>query len=57
MFLGTVRSNLDPFHRYKTEEIWAALDQVHLKEAVLAADGGLESEVAESTLILRFHTC
>ncbi|KAF9585713.1 hypothetical protein BGW38_001093 [Lunasporangiospora selenospora] len=34
LFLGTIRSNLDPFHRRTDEEIWAALDAVHLSENI-----------------------
>ncbi|XP_033744159.1 multidrug resistance-associated protein 5-like [Pecten maximus] len=32
LFAGTLRYNLDPFHKQTDEEIWTALDQVHLKE-------------------------
>ncbi|KAG0349542.1 hypothetical protein BG004_004395 [Podila humilis] len=30
LFVGTIRSNLDPFHQRTDQEIWAALDAVHL---------------------------
>ncbi|KAF9313192.1 hypothetical protein BG003_005512 [Podila horticola] len=34
LFVGTIRSNLDPFHRRTDQEIWAALDAVHLSESI-----------------------
>jgi len=34
LFVGTIRSNLDPFHRRTDEEIWAALDAAHLSEHI-----------------------
>ncbi|ORY95166.1 hypothetical protein BCR41DRAFT_375894 [Lobosporangium transversale] len=34
LFVGTIRSNLDPFHRRTDQEIWAALDAVHLSENI-----------------------
>ena len=47
LFSGTVRSNLDPFQQYTNDQIWQALDQVHLRTQVMAADGGLESIIVE----------
>lgn len=32
--MGTIRSNLDPLHRRTDQEIWAALDAVHLSENI-----------------------
>ncbi|KAF9282831.1 hypothetical protein BGZ68_005732 [Mortierella alpina] len=34
LFVGTIRSNLDPFHRRTDQEIWAALDAVHLSDNI-----------------------
>ncbi|KAG0253140.1 hypothetical protein BG011_006529 [Mortierella polycephala] len=34
LFVGTIRSNLDPFHRRTDQEIWAALDAAHLSENI-----------------------
>lgn len=33
-FDGTVRQNLDPFHKYKDEDLWKALEMAHLKTHV-----------------------
>jgi len=46
LFTGTIRSNLDPFDKYTDDEIWYALDKVHLKDYVLSMNG-LETLVAE----------
>jgi len=50
LFSGTVRSNLDPFNECTDDEIWTALEHVHLKKSVQAQPGGLDSEVSEGTL-------
>ncbi|KAI8604400.1 P-loop containing nucleoside triphosphate hydrolase protein [Dissophora ornata] len=34
LFVGTIRSNLDPFHRRTDQEIWDALSAVHLSESI-----------------------
>lgn len=52
LFSGTVRSNLDPFGRHSNDQLWRALELVHLRERVMAADGGLDSVVTESTSII-----
>lgn len=33
-FEGSIRGNLDPFHKYSDEELWKVLDMAHLKEHV-----------------------
>lgn len=30
LFMGTIRDNLDPFHRYSDAQLWQVLGQVHL---------------------------
>lgn len=35
VFEGTIRSNLDPFGRYTTDQLWKALELSHLKPHVL----------------------
>ncbi|XP_076255885.1 ATP-binding cassette sub-family C member 4-like isoform X1 [Rhynchophorus ferrugineus] len=47
LFAGSVRKNLDPFDEYKDEEIWNALTEVELKEAVADLPCGLESNISE----------
>uniref|UniRef100_A0A7S0R450 Uncharacterized protein n=1 Tax=Chlamydomonas leiostraca TaxID=1034604 RepID=A0A7S0R450_9CHLO len=47
MFKGTVRSNLDPFGDSTDNEVWQALELVHMKEAVSELPGGLDAAVAE----------
>lgn len=38
LFSGTMRYNLDPFNDFPDEDLWAALEQVELKQAVPALD-------------------
>ncbi|XP_039501135.1 probable multidrug resistance-associated protein lethal(2)03659 [Drosophila santomea] len=47
LFSGTVRYNLDPFAQYADEQLWEALEEVHLKDEVSELPKGLESVVAE----------
>ncbi|XP_055536637.1 ATP-binding cassette sub-family C member 4-like [Wyeomyia smithii] len=47
LFYGTLRSNLDPFEEKTDEELWSALDQVELKEAVSGLAGGLECKMSD----------
>jgi len=47
LFTGTIRSNMDPFHRYTDDKIWRALEAVETKEQILSMEGGLEARVSE----------
>merc|ERR1712241_1408905 len=47
LFSGTIRSNLDPFSKYLTDEIWKALAHCHMKESVEEMPGQLDAQVAE----------
>jgi len=47
LFSGTIKSNMDPFDEYTTGEIWKALEQCSMKDAVEAMPGQLEAAVAE----------
>ncbi|KAL7060033.1 hypothetical protein AAHC03_010095 [Spirometra sp. Aus1] len=47
LFVGTVRSNLDPEDCFEDEALWHALEAVQLKSVVEAMPGGLWSRVAE----------
>ncbi|XP_020937475.1 multidrug resistance-associated protein 4-like [Sus scrofa] len=48
LFTGTMRKNLDPFRDHTDEELWNALDEVQLKEAIEGLPGKLNTELAES---------
>ncbi|KAJ3408448.1 hypothetical protein HDV05_004980 [Chytridiales sp. JEL 0842] len=48
MFVGTLRSNLDPFFRCTDEEIWKALDAVQLGDKVRNMPSKLETAVTEN---------
>ncbi|KAJ3411115.1 Multidrug resistance-associated protein 1 [Chytridiales sp. JEL 0842] len=48
MFVGTLRSNLDPFFRCTDEEIWKALDAVQLGEKVRNMPSKLDTAVTEN---------
>lgn len=47
LFSGTMRSNLDPFEDKSDAELWAALEQVELKEEVASLTGGLECKMSD----------
>lgn len=45
LFSGTLRRNLDPFNEFPDSDLWEALEEVELKEAVVTIGNGLESRV------------
>lgn len=47
LFAGEIRKNLDPNDQFKDEEIWAALEQSHLKDYVKELASGLSHEIIE----------
>jgi ATP-binding cassette subfamily C (CFTR/MRP) protein 4 len=47
LFLGTLRKNLDPFGELADLQIWTALEEVQLKEAIARLPSGLDSPVLE----------
>lgn len=47
LFKGTLRRNLDPFKEYTDEELWRALGEVQMKDAITELPDGLESKVNE----------
>ncbi|KAJ1724913.1 hypothetical protein LPJ53_000837 [Coemansia erecta] len=47
MFAATVRQNLDPLGDYSDQQIWSALERVHLAESVRSKGEGLEYGVAQ----------
>ncbi|KAM4699734.1 ATP-binding cassette sub-family C member 5-like [Discoglossus pictus] len=48
LFVGSVRSNLDPMNQYTDEEIWKALENTHMKQHVSNLQGQLHAEVTEN---------
>ncbi|KAF9269001.1 multidrug resistance-associated ABC transporter [Marasmius fiardii PR-910] len=46
LYEGTIRENVDPVGQYSDAEIWAALEQAHLREFVSSV-GGLDTAVRE----------
>ncbi|KAM4733129.1 LOW QUALITY PROTEIN: ATP-binding cassette sub-family C member 5 [Anableps anableps] len=48
LFIGTVRSNLDPWDQYSDLQIWEALEKTHIKEMVCQLPHSLHSEVTEN---------
>ncbi|CAL4094228.1 unnamed protein product, partial [Meganyctiphanes norvegica] len=47
LFTGTMRRNLDPFNQFTDGQLWNALEEVQLKEAVSDLSGGLEAKMSE----------
>ncbi|XP_055398779.1 ATP-binding cassette sub-family C member 4-like [Bubalus kerabau] len=52
LFTGTMRNNLDPFNEHTDEELWNALEEVHLKDTIENLPGKMNTELAESRLNL-----
>uniref|UniRef100_A0A4X2MBL1 Multidrug resistance-associated protein 4 n=1 Tax=Vombatus ursinus TaxID=29139 RepID=A0A4X2MBL1_VOMUR len=48
LFTGTMRKNLDPFNEHTDEELWNALEEVQLKEAIEDLPGKMDTELAEA---------
>lgn len=48
LFVGTIRSNLDPFNKVNDEEIWRALEAVHLADRIRTLPMKLEAPVVEN---------
>uniref|UniRef100_A0AAY4DKF2 ATP-binding cassette sub-family C member 5 n=1 Tax=Denticeps clupeoides TaxID=299321 RepID=A0AAY4DKF2_9TELE len=48
LFIGTVRSNLDPWGQHTDEQVWEALEKTHVKDMVSSLPHGLSSEVSEN---------
>ncbi len=45
MFIGTIRTNLDPFSQHSDKLIWDALEKVQLKETIKEMKSGIDSLV------------
>ncbi|XP_007666157.2 multidrug resistance-associated protein 4 isoform X2 [Ornithorhynchus anatinus] len=48
LFTGTMRKNLDPFDEHTDQDLWNALQEVQLKEAVEDLPSKMDTELAES---------
>jgi len=48
LFIGTIRTNLDPFEHYSDADIWKALELAHLKKYVLSLPKQLNEDVIEN---------
>ncbi|XP_059740439.1 ATP-binding cassette sub-family C member 4, partial [Bos taurus] len=48
LFMGTMKKNLDPFNEHTDKELWNALEEVQLKEAIEDLPGKMDTELAES---------
>lgn len=53
IFSGTLRMNLDPFDAHTDDQLWSALEQVHLKEYFQAQEAKLFFECTEGGENLR----
>lgn len=47
LFSGTIRANVDPFQSYSDMDIWAALEDAHIKDYLQKDPLGLSAEVTE----------
>eukprot|EP00041_Stephanoeca_diplocostata_P037729 m.1441308 g.1441308 ORF g.1441308 m.1441308 type:complete len:1389 (-) comp25094_c0_seq49:2097-6263(-) len=48
LFVGTIRTNLDPFNEFTDAEVWTALEHAHVKPMVDALPSGLGAPVVEN---------
>ena len=48
LFIGTIRTNLDPFNKYSDQLLWDALDKVQLKDMIKELKGGLEYQIEKA---------
>jgi ATP-binding cassette subfamily C (CFTR/MRP) protein 4 len=47
LFSGSMRYNLDPFDEYPDDKLWAALEEVKLKDLVKSMPAGLSTKISE----------
>ncbi|XP_010895088.2 multidrug resistance-associated protein 5 isoform X2 [Esox lucius] len=48
LFIGTIRSNLDPWNQYSDDLIWDALERTHIKDMISQLTNSLQHEVTEN---------
>jgi len=51
IFIGTIRSNVDPLGQFNDQEIWAALEDVRLKDHVERQPRRLDTQIHGSTSV------
>ncbi|XP_014216262.1 multidrug resistance-associated protein 4-like [Copidosoma floridanum] len=47
LFSGTLRRNLDPFNEFEDKTLWTVLEEVEMKDAVVATGNGLDNRVMD----------
>ena len=55
LFEGTLRANLDPLEQCGDAQVWAALEQAHLKNTVEALPEGLDTQCGSGGKIFRYE--
>jgi len=51
IFSGTIRKNLDPFDETEEDDLWDALEKVHLKQYVESLEKGIETDMSMSNAV------
>jgi len=51
IFSGTIRKNLDPFDEIEEDDLWDALEKVHLKLYVESLEKGIETDMSMSNAV------
>jgi ABC-type multidrug transport system fused ATPase/permease subunit len=57
LFSGSIRFNLDPFHKNSDSDLWQALADSNLKIFVQSLPNGLSHEISEGGQNIRFDLC
>lgn len=57
LFTGSLRFNLDPFHRHDDSELWTVLELAHLKPFVASLPNELGHHISEGGTNIRWGGC